>query len=75
MPASETIEIETYPATVPLIFDEAEENAMGKIVRKKTTGKTEDEDCAREVKRLQMELNQYKLKEVEQQQTDFGEKR
>ena len=62
MPASEAIETETHPVIYPLIFDVAEENVR-------------DEDCAREVKKLQMELNQYKLKEVEQQQTDFGEKR
>ena len=45
------------------------------MVREKIADKVRDEDCAREVKKLQMELNQYKLKEVEQQQTDFGEKR
>ena len=65
MPASEAIEIEIHPVIYPLIFDVAEENV----------DKVRDEDCAREVKKLQMELNQYKLKEVEQQQTDFGEKR
>ena len=75
MPASEAIEIETHPVIYPLIFDVAEENAAVKMVREKSADKVRDEDCAREVKKLQMELNQYKLKEVEQQQTDFGEKR
>ena len=75
MPASEAIEIETHPVIYPLIFDVAEENAAVKMVREKSVDKVRDEDCAREVKKLQMELNQYKLKEVEQQQTDFGEKR
>ena len=75
MPASEAIEIETHPVIYPLIFDVAEENAAVKMVREKSVDKVRDEDCAREVKKLQIELNQYKLKEVEQQQTDFGEKR
>ncbi|WP_455586757.1 glycoside hydrolase family 2 TIM barrel-domain containing protein [Bacteroides sp.] len=75
MPTSEILEIETCPATCPLIFDADEEASAGKALRENSMNKVKDEDCARELKRLQMELNRYKLKEVEQQQTDFGEKR
>ena len=56
MPASEAIEIETHPVIYPLIFDVAEENAAVKMVREKSVDKVRDEDCAREVKKLQMEL-------------------
>lgn len=74
MPAGATLEIETQPAQRALIFDEKEEAQAGQGSQS-AQGPRTDANCADEIKKLQMELNRYKLKEVEQQQTDFGEKR
>lgn len=76
MPAAETIEIETYPASRTLVFDAKEVSEVGKTIEEgKPVDHAVDKNCADELKKLQLELNRYKLKEVEQQQADFGEKR
>ena len=73
MPADGVLEIESYPSSIPMIYNQAE-NAKAKELREtqqKSNATAVDNDCANEVKRLQLELNRYKLKEVEKQQTDF----
>lgn len=55
----------------PLIFDKKEE-ALLKPSESFSMDKKNDAEL--ELERLRRELNELKLKEVEQQQTDFGEK-
>ena len=76
MPASGVLELESHPSSMPMIFNQGE-NTKGneqRQVRQQSVTSENNSNCADEIKRLQMELNRYKLKEVEQQQTDFGEK-
>ncbi|WP_294455547.1 glycoside hydrolase family 2 TIM barrel-domain containing protein [uncultured Bacteroides sp.] len=72
MPVSGKLELNSIAPEYPLIFSQDEENAEVKTVKTVTTGKS---DAEIELEKLRRELNQLKLKEVEQQQTDFGEKR
>lgn len=76
MPADAVLEIETLPTVTPLIYNKTEEVSASYQARKENINKTgKESNCADEVKRLQQELNRYKLKEVEKQQTEFGEQR
>ena len=72
MPVSGKLELNSIAPEYPLIFSQDEENAEVRTVKAVTTGKS---DAEIELEKLRRELNQLKLKEVEQQQTDFGEKR
>ena len=72
MPVSGKLELNSIASEYPLIFSQDEENAEVRTVKAVTTGKS---DAEIELEKLRRELNQLKLKEVEQQQTDFGEKR
>lgn len=72
MPVSGELEINSVAPEYPLVFDSEEEKAEVKQTLIKDTGKS---DAEIELEKLRRELNQLKLKEVEQQQTDFGEKR
>lgn len=77
MPADGVIELESFPASVSMIYDQNENmkaNEQQQMRRQAGTSNNANRNCADEIKKLQMELNRYKLKEVEQQQTDFGEK-
>ena len=74
MPISGELELESKPATSPLIYDasEAARIPLGTVLAGRATSlKT---DAEREVEQLRKELNALKLKEVEKQQSDFGEK-
>lgn len=74
MPISGELELESKPATCPLIYDasEAARIPLGTVSAGRSTSlKT---DAEREVEQLRKELNALKLKEVEKQQSDFGEK-
>lgn len=74
MPVSAELEIESKPAILPLIYDKNEAASISKSVvtyEKTAISKTGAE---REIERLQRELNTLKLKEVERQQQEFGEK-
>lgn len=76
MPISGELEFESKPAVHPLVYD-AEEAARipvdgAAVAEKSVANKT---DAEREVERLRKELNTLKLKEVERQQTEFGEKK
>lgn len=77
MPADGVLELETKPASTPLIYSQSENEkaAEQRQMQSRTASFESKGNCADELKKLQMELNQYKLKEVEKQQTDFGEQR
>ena len=76
MPLAGTLELESYPASVPMIFDRNEipkDGSLQKLLTPSSDSKN-DSRYMEEIKRLEKELNRYKLKEVEQQQSDFEEK-
>lgn len=77
MPADGVLELETTPASTPLIYSlsESEKATEHRQMQSGAASSESKGNCADEIKKLQMELNQYKLKEVEKQQTDFGEQR
>lgn len=79
MPASGVLELESKPAAYPLVYSETEAAAIAKGTSSSASssfGQTAAKTAAElEEERLQKEQNAEKLKEVEQQQTDFGEKK
>ncbi|MEG1749377.1 MAG: glycoside hydrolase family 2 TIM barrel-domain containing protein [Tannerellaceae bacterium] len=74
MPMSGELTLESQPATFPQIYNATEAALISTQSATPSVGNSQS-DAAREVERLQKELNALKLKEVEKQQTDFGEKR
>lgn len=74
MPISGELEFESKPSVFPLVYDAADAARIplgSASARQNTASKT---DAEREVERLRKELNTLKLKEVERQQSEFGEK-
>ena len=74
MPISGELEFESKPSVFPLIYDAADAARIplgSASAGQNTASKT---DAEREVERLHKELNTLKLKEVERQQSEFGEK-
>lgn len=75
MPVAGVLELESCPASIPMIYNQDENATMKR--QQQTRPQPEllngNSNCADEIKKLQLELNRYKLKEVEKQQTDFGE--
>lgn len=74
MPISGELEFESKPSVFPLVYDAADAACIplgSASAGQNTTSKT---DAEREVERLLKELNTLKLKEVERQQSEFGEK-
>ena len=74
MPISGELEFESKPSVFPLIYDAADAARIplgSASAGQNTASKT---DAEREVERLRKELNTLKLKEVERQQSEFGEK-
>lgn len=74
MPISGELEFESKPSVFPLIYDAADAGSIplgSASAGQNTASKT---DAEREVERLRKELNTLKLKEVERQQSEFGEK-
>lgn len=74
MPISGELEFESKPSVFPLVYDAADAACIplgSALAGQNTTSKT---DAEREVERLRKELNTLKLKEVERQQSEFGEK-
>lgn len=71
-PISGELTIRTVKADRPLVADAAELKELQRQDRKRQgqANRTET-DCAEEIRKLQQELNRLKLKEVEQQQSDF----
>lgn len=75
MPAGGELILESVPAQNEQLFDAAELNKMSTInTQQNQSGSFQKDDLKKEVDRLQKELNGYKLKEVEKQQAEFGEK-
>ena len=73
MPVSGELELESKSSAFPLVYDAADAARIplsnvsaGQAAASKT-------DAEREVERLRKELNSLKLKEVERQQSEFGE--
>lgn len=74
MPISGELEFESKPSVFPLVYDAVDAACIplgSASAGQNTTSKT---DAEREVERLRKELNTLKLKEVERQQSEFGEK-
>ena len=74
MPVSGELEFESKPSAFPLVYDasDAARIPLGSVsTGQNVASKT---DAEREVERLRKELNTLKLKEVERQQSEFGEK-
>lgn len=76
LPATAVLEWETVPADHPMVYDEAEaQNLSGQAVTdmgRPAAAKSAEEITA---ERRWKEAQQLKLKEVERQQTEFGEQR
>ena len=73
-PVSGELELESKQPAFPLVYDAADAACIplgSASAGQNTTSKT---DAEREVERLRKELNTLKLKEVERQQSEFGEK-
>lgn len=75
MPSSGEIEINTVKSEFPLVYDKNELSSLSVQTTVSTNKQGSKSDAEREVERLQKELNTLKLKDVERQQTEFGEKR
>ncbi len=75
MPISAELELESTPAVYPLVYNQSEAVLIPLTVTGKTDVQMSKSSAEREVERLQKELNALKLKEVERQQTEFGEQR
>ena len=74
MPISGELELESKPSVFSLVYDAADAARIplgSASAGQNTASKT---DAEREVERLRKELNTLKLKEVERQQSEFGEK-
>ncbi len=73
MPASATLELKSIPAAHPMIYNTDEAALISGSSESPVTTYKSDSD--REQERLLKEQNAERLKEVERQQTEFGEKR
>ena len=73
MPISGEIEINTTNATFPMIYDAKEYDDSFKNADTSVSG-SQKNDSDIEIEKLRREFNQLRLKEVERQQSDFGEK-
>lgn len=74
MPVSGELEFSSAEENMPLLFNQKELNELKQEVVLSGSTKTKT-DADREIERLRKELNTLKLKEVEKQQTEFGENR
>ncbi|MCH5600012.1 glycoside hydrolase family 2 protein [Niabella ginsengisoli] len=75
-PSMGELEIRSSPSNNELLFSSKELDAYFENHTKvKTTKSSNEKGLQAEIDQLKKELNQYKLKEVEKQQEDFGEKR
>lgn len=75
MPAGGELIFESVPTQIGQVFDAAELEKMDKVNNQQIQAESfRKDDLQKEVDRLKKELNNYKLKEVEKQQAEFGEK-
>lgn len=76
MPISGTLELESIPTGMPLIYAPGEANLIPISFESSTVAKTSDKsEAALQQERLLKAQNAEKLKEVERQQEEFGEQR
>lgn len=75
MPVSAELELESVPAAYPLLYSEADAQRipLSPVSTSQSSGAKSDAEKMVEI--LRAELNALKLKEVERQQTEFGENR
>ena len=71
-PISGELVINSIDNSIPSIFSQKEVEALGKQVIKQEEHQYNKSELEKENERLQQELNQLKVKEVEKQQTKFG---
>ncbi len=74
MPASAVLELESYPAVHPLVYSEKDAVLIAGSSSLQSVGTSAKSAAELEQERILKEQNAQRLKEVEQQQEDFGEK-
>ncbi len=74
-PVSAELEFESIPRRYPVIYNADEWADIAKNIPEHSTSQTVKSNLEQEIERLNRELNDMKLKEVERQQMEFGEKR
>lgn len=74
MPVSGELEFESKPSAFPLVYNAAEAARIPLGSVSTGQGNASKTNAEKEVERLRKELNTLKLKEVERQQSEFGEK-
>ncbi|MBP3519163.1 MAG: glycoside hydrolase family 2 protein [Parabacteroides sp.] len=74
MPVSGELVLESKPSALPLVYDAADAACIPSGTVSAGQNAASKTDAEREVERLRKELNTLKLKEVERQQSEFGEK-
>ncbi|WP_298549978.1 glycoside hydrolase family 2 TIM barrel-domain containing protein [uncultured Parabacteroides sp.] len=74
MPVSGELVLESKPSAFPLVYDAADAARIPMSSVSAGQSAVSKTDAEREVERLRKELNTLKLKEVERQQSEFGEK-
>lgn len=75
MPISAELELESQPSSLPMVYDRDEAGWIPASVTTVASPAGIKSDADREVERLRREINALKLKEVERQQKEFGEKK
>ena len=75
MPSSAVLELESKPGTLPQIYTQEESAFIPAFTGQGTSSLTLKSETQLEKERLQKAKNAEKLKEVEQQQEEFGEKK
>ncbi len=75
MPLSAELELDSKATSFPLIYNQADAVLIPASSVENDRAATVKSSAEREVERLKKELNALKLKEVERQQTEFGENR
>jgi len=74
MPVSTKLELESQPSVLPQIYDKEEATAIPVTSVSSISQNSKKTAIEQELEQVKKELNVLKLKEVEQQQEDFGEK-
>lgn len=74
MPVSASLELNSVPSEHPLLFSSMEASRMSVVLEHDSQNAAGKASVDLERERQQNEINRQRLKEVEQQQQDFGEK-
>ena len=75
MPVSAVLELESYPAAHPLVYSEKDAALIAGSSSLQAAGMSAKSSAELEQEQLLKEQNAQRLKEVEQQQEDFGERK